>query len=150
MEVFIDTIVMCTLTALAILATGVWDTGAKGAELTMLAFRNVFGSAFGFTVVVLSMVLTAYDTMLAWCFYGETCASYIFGRKARFAYRVLFLPFVAIGAIWKLDLVWDVSETMNGLMALPNLIALFALTGVVVKAAREFFGSRDRPSTYTR
>jgi AGCS family alanine or glycine:cation symporter len=146
-EVFIDTIVMCTLTALAILTTGVWNSGAKGAELTMLAFKNVFGSAFGFSVVVISMVLTAYDTMLAWCFYGESCASYLFGKRARFTYRVLFLPFVAIGAIWKLDLVWDVSETMNGLMAIPNLIALFALSGIVVKAAKDFFNARGHPKT---
>jgi AGCS family alanine or glycine:cation symporter len=142
LEVFIDTIVMCTLTALAIMATGVWSSGATGATLTMAAFETVFGTTLGFSIVVLSMVLTAYDTNLAWCFYGETCSAFLFGRGkgTRTIYRFIWLPFILIGAIGGLEAIWGVSDTLNGMMAIPNVIALFALGGVVAKLTKQFFG----------
>ena len=139
-EVFFDTIVMCSATALVILLTGAWTTGQDGAKLTMVAFGRSFGARIGSGLVVLCMILTAYDTILAWCFYGETCSSYLFGRGriTRIVYRVLWLPFIMFGALGELKPIWDISDTLNGLMALPNLIALFALAGVVVKLARGF------------
>ncbi|MCM8778715.1 MAG: sodium:alanine symporter family protein [Candidatus Omnitrophica bacterium] len=138
-EVFIDTIVICSATALAILVTDVWKTGSTGAILTMLAFQNVFGKVFGFSLVVFSMVLTAYDTILAWGFYGETCSAYLFGPKARNIYRLLWLPPILIGAMGKLEIIWNLADTLNGLMAIPNLIALFLLGKVVFNLTKEFF-----------
>jgi AGCS family alanine or glycine:cation symporter len=140
-EVFFDTIVMCTATALVILLTGVWTSGAEGEALTMRGFAAAFGERFSYPLVVFCMMLTAYDTLLAWCFYGETCLTYLFGHGqiVRRIYRVGWLPFTMLGALGKLEEIWKISDTLNGLMALPNLIALVALGGVVVKLARGFF-----------
>jgi len=139
-EVFFDTIVMCSATALVILLTGAWTGEEKGAKLTMSAFATPFGKTIGNPLVVLCMVLTAYDTILAWCFYGETCSAYLFGhgRVVRMAYRLLWLPFIMLGALGQLEVIWDVSDTLNVLMAVPNLIAVFALAGIVVKLASGF------------
>lgn len=138
-EVFIDTIVICSVTSLAILTTGVWKTGGSGAILTMTAFQSVFGKNLGFSIVVLCMILTAYDTMLAWGFYGETCSAYLFGPKARPVYRLLWLPPIIWGAERKLETVWSIADTLNGLMAIPNLLSLAILSPVVFKLTREFF-----------
>jgi len=139
-EVFFDTIVMCSATALVILLTGVWQTGKSGADLTMAAFAQPFGKAIGHPLVALCMALTAYDTILAWCFYGETCSSYLLGhgRIVRLAYRLIWLPFIMLGALGQLEPIWAVSDTLNGLMAVPNLIALFILAGVVWKLTSGF------------
>jgi AGCS family alanine or glycine:cation symporter len=139
-EVFFDTIIMCTATALVILLTGVWTSGAKDASLTISAFSVPFGDTIGISLVTLCMILTAYDTILAWCFYGETCCSFVLGhsKTVRTTYRVLWLPFILIGALWKSDSIWDVADMLNALMAIPNLIALFVLTGVVVMLTRGF------------
>jgi len=143
-EVFVDTIVMCSATALVILLTGVWTSGATGESLTMAGFAAVFGKSFGFPLVVLCMILTAYDTNLAWCFYGETCSAYLFGHghAVRFGYRMLWLPFVILGALGRLDAIWSVSDTLNGLMAIPNLIALIALGGTVVVLTKGFLAGK--------
>jgi AGCS family alanine or glycine:cation symporter len=139
-EVLVDTIIMCTATALVILLTEVWTSGATGATLTIDGFSTLFGSKMGSALVAFCMALTAYDTNLAWCFYGETCSAYIFrhGKTVRTIYRFLWLPFVVIGAVVKLDLVWNVADTLNGLMAVPNLIALVVLAPVVVGLIRNF------------
>ena len=143
-EVFFDTIVMCTATALVILLTGVWTSGETGATLTMRAFEASFGAMISFPLVVLCMILTAYDTNLAWCFYGETCSAYLFGhgRIIRMAYRLLWLPFTMFGALGRLEAIWNISDTLNGLMALPNLIAILALGGIVVKLTRGFLNGK--------
>ncbi|MFH1681588.1 MAG: alanine/glycine:cation symporter family protein [Candidatus Eisenbacteria bacterium] len=155
-EVFVDTVIMCTATAFVILLTGVWREGAEGATLVMQGYTCLFARAFtadiatalGFGLVTVSMILTAYDTNLAWCFYGETCAAYLVGRgrATRTVYRVIWLPFTLIGAIGGLRLIWGLADTLNALMALPNLIALFALSGLVVRLSRGFFaGEAYRP-----
>jgi len=143
-EVFVDTIVVCMTTALAILLTGVWTTGETGAQLTMLAFGQTFGTAFGSALVVLSMILTAYDTNLAWCFYGETCSTYILGhgKIVRTLYRLIWLPLTLLGAVGEHKAIWNVADTLNGLMAIPNLIALVVLSGVVVKLLKGFFSNQ--------
>lgn len=140
-EVFFDTIIVCFATGLVILLTGAWTSGETGATLTMTAFGSVFGKGPGAALVTCSMILTAYDTLLAWCFYGETCAAYLTGRGpvTRTAYRVLWLPFTLLGALGQLELIWNVADTLNGLMAIPNIIALLALNGVVVRLARGYF-----------
>lgn len=139
-EVFFDTIVMCFATALVILLTGAWTSGNKDATLTMHAFSLTLGGKIGGGVVVFSMILTAYDTILAWCFYGETCASYVFGhgKVVRMAYRVIWLVFTILGALGSLKVIWSIADTLNGLMALPNLIAIVVLCGVVVKLTKGF------------
>jgi AGCS family alanine or glycine:cation symporter len=141
-EVFVDTIIVCSATALVIIVTGAWTSGKSGAPLTMHAFQLVFGTRAGFSLVVLSMVLTAYDTILAWCFYGETCVAYLFKHGARVVYRFIWLPITMIGALGKLEAIWSVSDTLNGLMAIPNLIAIIALGGVVAKRTKEFLAQR--------
>jgi len=139
-EVFFDTIVMCSATALVIMLTGVWSNGESGAMLTINGFSAVFGGTFGAGLVTFCMILTAYDTLLAWCFYGETCTAYLLGhgKVVRTVYRIVWLPFTMLGALGSLKVVWDVADTLNGLMAIPNLIALAALAGVVVKLLRGF------------
>lgn len=143
-EVFFDTIVMCLATALAILLTGAWTSGKTGASLTMHAFELTYGAKIGFSLVVLSMILTAYDTIIAWCFYGETCASFLFGHgeATRMTYRIIWLPFTMLGALGQLEAIWSISDTLNGLMAIPNLIAILALGGVVVKLAKDFLAGK--------
>lgn len=139
-EVFFDTIVMCSITALVILLTGAWSSGENGARLTMRAFDVFFGNSIGGPIVTVCMMLTAYDTILAWCFYGETCAAFLLKRGivARKAYRAIWLPFIMLGACGRMDIIWKVSDTLNGLMALPNLIALICLAGVMVKLTKGF------------
>lgn len=145
LEVFVDTIVICSATAIAILITDVWKSDSTGALLTMSAFQTVFGKQLGFSIVVLCMVLTAYDTILAWGFYGETCSAYLFGARARVIYRVLWLVPIIIGSLGELKMVWALADTLNGLMAIPNLIALFALGPVVFGLTREFFKKNYTP-----
>ncbi|MBD3241162.1 MAG: amino acid carrier protein [Chitinivibrionales bacterium] len=145
-EVFFDTIVMCSATALVILLTGVWTGGEDGASLTISGFNAVFGGTVGTALVTFCMILTAYDTLLAWCFYGETCTAYLLGhgKVVRTVYRLLWLPFTMLGAVGGLRPIWTISDTLNGLMAIPNLIALVALSGVVVTLTREFFSGKTK------
>jgi alanine or glycine:cation symporter, AGCS family len=142
-EVFVDTIVVCMTTALAILLTDVWTSGESGSQLTMLAFSRTFGESLGFGIVVLSMILTAYDTNLAWCFYGETCSAFILGngKIVRTVYRIIWLPLTLLGAIGEHKAIWNIADTLNGLMAFPNLIALVILSGVVVRQLKGFFSN---------
>jgi len=144
-EVFFDTIVMCSATALVILVTGAWSSGEQGATLTIRAFSVPFGGLIGGAVVTFCMILTAYDTILAWCFYGETCCAFVFGHGhvVRMTYRVFWLPFILLGTLGQLDLIWGIADTLNGLMALPNLIALIALSGVVVRLAKGFLAGES-------
>lgn len=139
LEVFVDTIVICSLTALVILVSGAWKTGATGAKLTMAAFQVVWGKNIGDFLVVFCMILTAYDTMLAWGFYGETCSAYLFGPQARRIYQLLWLPPIILGALGRLEIVWSIADTLNGLMAIPNLVALVALGPLVFGLKKGFF-----------
>ncbi len=105
----------------------------------MSAFETVFGTKMGFSIVVLCMAMTAYDTILAWGFYGETCSAYLFGARARWVYRILWLVPIMLGSLGKLEAVWNLADTLNGLMAIPNLIALLFLGPVVFGLTKEFF-----------
>jgi len=131
-EVFIDTLVVCTMTALVILVTGVIQTGQTGAELTSSAFASGLPGLGGW-IVLISIVLFSYSTMLTWNFYGEKSWEYAFGPKVVTPYRLIFIGFLFLGAIGGLTTVWDISDTLNGLMAAPNLLALILLAGVLVK-----------------
>ncbi|MBT9150045.1 MAG: Amino-acid carrier protein AlsT [candidate division WS2 bacterium] len=152
-EVFMDTIVVCMITGLAILTTGAYtavDAAGQaftGAALTIHAFEQVM-PAFGALIVVGGMLLTSYDTNLAWCFYGETCGSYLWGGKIRTPYRLLWLPFVMIGALGELVAIWDIADTLNGLMMIPNMIAILLLSGLAAKLLSDFLkGQPYKPPT---
>lgn len=136
-EVFIDTLVVCTMTALVILVTGVMTSGQTGAELTSQAFSTGLPGPGGYLVLI-SIALFAYTTMLTWNFYGEKSWEYLFGRKVVLPYRLVFLAFLYVGAVGGLQLIWSIADTLNGLMAAPNLVALILLAGVLVREKREY------------
>lgn len=135
-QTFIDTLVVCTLTGLTILVTGAWQSGLNGAPLTQLAFRTGLSGSWGGWIVAISLSMFAYSSMLGWCFYGERCVEYLLGRRAVFPYRVLFIVAAFLGTVYSLTFVWTVSDLMNGLMALPNLVGLLLLSRVVVQETR--------------
>lgn len=143
-EVFMDTIVICSLTALAILTTGVWaevDAAGKqltGAALTTAAFNKGLPGPGGI-IVAIGILLFAFSTLLSWSYYGEKSAEYLFGVGVKIIYRIIWIPFVVIGAVGGLEALWDLADTLNGLMAIPNLIGLIGLSGTVFKLTREFF-----------
>ncbi|MGQ7340415.1 alanine/glycine:cation symporter family protein [Streptococcus suis] len=139
---FIDTLIICSLTGLSILVTDQWTTeGLAGAPLTQAAFATVFGNT-GSIALTISLVLFAFTTILGWSYYGERCIEFLFGTKAILPYRLLFVAMVALGGFLKLDLIWTIADIVNGLMALPNLIALLALSPVIIKETRQYFAKK--------
>ena len=140
-QTFIDTIVVCTMTGLVLILTGTWNIGKTGAELTAIAFSRGLPGEWGNGIVAIGLILFAYCTMLGWSYYGEKSIEYLFGENAIRPYRLVFVLFVGIGAILKLDLVWAIADVFNGLMAVPNLIALLALSPVIVRETRSYLDS---------
>ncbi|HAS92842.1 MAG TPA: sodium:alanine symporter family protein [Clostridiales bacterium] len=137
-EVFTDTIVICSITALSILVTGVWETGESGAVLSAMAFDTGL-PVVGRFIVSIGLILFAYSTILGWEYYGERCLEYLAGTKPIIAYRLLWVVAVVVGAIGGLEFMWDLADTLNGLMAFPNLVGVLILSPVVFKLTREFF-----------
>ena len=143
-EVFMDTIVICTLTALTVLCgveSGVpivWGQSA-GTELVGAAFATVFGNRIGALIVAVAISLFALTTILSWALYGSRCCEYLLGTKSVKPYRFVFIAVILVGATLKLELVWNIADTLNGFMAVPNLIALLGLSGVVIKLTKEYF-----------
>ncbi|CYX37521.1 sodium:alanine symporter family protein [Streptococcus suis] len=136
---FIDTLIICTLTGFTILVTDQWSVeGLAGAPLTQAAFATVFGNT-GSIALTISLVLFAFTTILGWSYYGERCIEFLFGTKSILPYRLVFVAMVALGGFLKLDLIWTIADIVNGLMALPNLIALLALSPVIIKETRQYF-----------
>ena len=132
-EVFFDTIVVCTLTAFTVLSTGIIETSThEGSALVSDAFSSVFGSYAGMILSV-SITLFAFTTILGWSFYGTKSVEYLFGKKATVIYKIIFSLFIVAGAVMNLSLVWEISDTLNALMAVPNLIGVLLLSGQVVK-----------------
>ncbi|MFW6323170.1 MAG: alanine:cation symporter family protein, partial [Guyparkeria sp.] len=142
---FIDTIIICTMTALVIVLSGVWTTGESGAALTSAAFAESLGG--GNWVVTAGMVLFAFSTIVAWSYYGERSAEYLFGVKVIKPYRYVWVGALFIGAIANLELIWLVADILNALMAIPNLIALIALSGTVFAITREYFARAENRET---
>lgn len=142
-EVFVDTMLICTATALVILTTDTWSSGATGAALSAKAFEIGLPGTFGSVVVTGGLMLFAFSTLLGWSYYGETGIVYLLGAKAAKPYRIAWLVFVYLGATGSLHLVWDVADTLNGLMAIPNLIGLLVSVPLLLRLQREFF-SRPR------
>jgi AGCS family alanine or glycine:cation symporter len=143
-QTFIDTLVVCSFTGFVIIASGAWDSGLTGAQLTTAAFSHGLPGTSGGIIVAIALVFFAYSTVLGWSYYGEKSLAYLLGERAVVPYRLLFCAFVYVGAVSELQLVWTLSDIMNGLMAFPNLIGLVGLTGVVVAETREYF---DRGKT---
>lgn len=143
-EVFADTIVVCTLTALVILTSGFVDldtghmlTDVQGSALVGQAFSTVFG-AFGPKFIAVAILLFAYSTVLGWSHYGTKAFEYLFGTRASRGYQLVFVVMVVVGATMKLDLAWDLSDTFNGLMMIPNLIGVLSLSGTVAKITKNY------------
>ncbi|MFQ5498809.1 MAG: alanine/glycine:cation symporter family protein [Candidatus Zixiibacteriota bacterium] len=138
---FIDTIVICTMTALVIIVSGQWDSGVNGAPLTAASFEAVLPD-YGQFMVVVGILLFAFSTVIAWSYYGEKGVEYLFGSKAKPAYRWLYILFTLIGA--RLDLVaaWSFADIANALMAIPNLIALVVLSGAVAAITKKYMGEK--------
>ena len=139
---FIDTLVVCTITALVIMISGQWSSGASGAELSSAAFGAGL-PGFGEWVVTLGLTIFAFTTMLGWSVYGERCVEYLFGVKSILPFRILWVLVIPVGAMVKLSFVWLVADTLNALMAIPNLIALLLLSPVVFKLTRAYFATHD-------
>ena len=140
-EVFADTIVICTLTAFAVLMSGtpINFGQAAGADLTIAAFGTTFGRVGGIIISV-GLTLFATSTILSWCLYGTRCAEFLFKTtKIIKPYQVIFCLVIILGAVTALSLVWDIADTLNGLMAIPNLVGLLGLSPIVIKLTREYF-----------
>lgn len=137
---FIDTIIICTLTGLSIIVTGGWTNNLNGATLTQSAFSTVFGN-FGVYALTISLILFAFTTILGWGYYGERCFEFLFGTKAIPVYRVIFIIMVALGGYISLETIWVIADIVNGLMAIPNLIALLALSPIIIKETKQYFNN---------
>lgn len=135
---FIDTIIVCTMTALVIILTGVWSSGETGAALSSLAFDTALPGV-GSYVVSLGLAIFAFTTVLGWSYYGERCAEFLFGVRVILPYRMLWLAAIMVGALVKLEIIWLFADVLNGLMAIPNLIALVILSPVVFQLTRNHF-----------
>ena len=134
---FIDTIIVCTMTALVIIMTGAWTSGATGATLSTTAYGSAI--PFGEYIITFGLVVFAFTTILGWSYYGERCAEFIFGEKIILPYRILWIIAAFIGASQKVNFIWILADVMNGFMAIPNLIALGLLSPVIFKITKEYF-----------
>ena len=137
---FIDTLVICSMTGLMLVVTGAWKSNSVGAGMTQLAAGSVFPT-WGPLLLTIGLVLFAFTTILGWNYYGERCMEYLVGIKGIIPYRVIFIGLVAAGPFLKLDMIWVLADIVNGLMAFPNLIALLALSGVVVDETKIYFAA---------
>ncbi len=142
-EVFVDTVLICTVTAFVILTTDTWTAGLTGAALSAKAFEVGLPGTFGSVVVTGSLLFFAFSTLLGWSYYGETGIVYLLGSRAAMSYRFLWLVCVYLGATGSLHLVWDIADTLNGLMAIPNLIGVLASIPLLLRLQRQFFDQQD-------
>ncbi|HHQ47680.1 MAG TPA: sodium:alanine symporter family protein, partial [Acidobacteria bacterium] len=144
-QTFIDTIVVCSLTGFVILTSGVWTVAGPsghtltGAPLTAAGFDIALPGGLGRAVVSIGLILFAYSTILGWSYYGEKSLEFLLGERSVLPYRILFCVVVFFGAVQPLALVWTVADIFNGLMAVPNLIGLLILSGIVARETRQYF-----------
>jgi AGCS family alanine or glycine:cation symporter len=143
-QTFIDTLVVCTMTGLCILTTGVWQTGLVGAALTQQAFETGLPGQWGSWIVSISLIMFAFSTIIGWSYYGDRSVEYLLGPRAVTVYRLLFLVAAFAGAVYSLEFVWALSDLLNGLMALPNLIGLILLSGVIVRETNRYFRTLEK------
>lgn len=138
-EVFADTLVIATITGLIITMSGIWESGEGGASLTSEAFNQGL-PMFGEHIVTFGLLFFAFSTVLGWSYYGEKCIEYLASSKAILPYRLIFMVMVVVGSIGGLTEIWDIADTLNGLMIIPNLIGILWLSPVVVRLTKEYFG----------
>ena len=138
-QTFIDTLVVCTFTGVAIISTGAWDSGESGVRITQQAFSTGLPGEWGGAIVAVCLTFFAFSTMLGWSYYGEKSLEYLAGSRTTIPYRIVFIVMIAVSAVAELDMVWLVSDILNALMALPNLIGLILLSGVVLRETRSYF-----------
>ncbi len=147
---FIDTLVICTMTGLAIIMTGAFalkdgsGSPLTGSVLTKTAFENGIPFAGGGYIVTIGIIFFAFSTVIGWSYYGDRCIDYLFGEKAVLPYRVIYCLIIPVGATVKLSLVWLISDIFNALMAIPNLIGLLFLSPIVLKLTKEYFSNPER------
>jgi len=142
-QTFIDTIVVCSFTGFVIISTGLWTSGQTGSALTTLAFSKGLPGNSGGIIVALGLILFAYSTMLGWSYYGEKALEFLFGPKLIKPYRIVFCLLIFVGAGIKLELVWAIADVFNGLMAIPNLVGLLALSGIIAAETNKYFYQRN-------
>jgi AGCS family alanine or glycine:cation symporter len=138
---FIDTLIICTMTGLVLIVSGAWDSDLEGAAMTLMVFDSEL--PFGGNILSLCIILFAFTTMLGWSYSGERCAQFLLGPKVVMPFRVLWVIGVFVGTQMSLGLVWKMSDSLNGMMAIPNLIALLLLSPVVFKLTQEYFQRHD-------
>lgn len=138
-EVFIDTIIVCTISGLIIVISGVWTNGASGAKLMIEAFDKVFPGNIGGYLIMIASFLFSFTCLTSSGYSCEECSQYLFGEKSKYLMRILWIIFIIIGATTKLSLVWDLADTVNGFMAIPNLIGILILSNLVVKQKKDYF-----------
>lgn len=138
-EVFVDTLIVASITGLAIVISGAWKTGLDGAALTMKAFEMALPGKIGSYIVMLSAILFGYSCLISANYYCEKAAEYLFGKHSAIPIRIVWCIFIIIGSIGGLKFVWDLADTCNGLMAIPNLVALLVLSPIVVRLTKEYF-----------
>ncbi|MCE0492505.1 alanine/glycine:cation symporter family protein [Vibrio salinus] len=139
---FFDTILICTMTGLALILTGAWKSDFAGAAMTTHAFATGLNSAsFGPMLVTIGLMFFAFTTILGWNYYGERCVVFLMGTKAVLPYKIIFIALVASGAFLHLELIWIIADIVNGLMAIPNLIGLLLLRNVVVEETKAYFSA---------
>ncbi|EQF24129.1 amino acid carrier family protein [Clostridioides difficile CD160] len=141
---FIDTIIICTLTGFSLVISGVWCSDLNGAVMTQAAFNGAIPT-FGPILLTVSLTLFAFTTILGWSYYGERCFEFLFGVKGMNGYRTVFVAMVLLGAFLKLEVVWIIADIVNGLMAIPNLIALLALSPIIVSETKKYFEYINSP-----
>lgn len=141
-EVFVDTIIICTMTALVVIVSGQWNSGLQGAALTTTAFNSVIKG--GGIIVSIGLTLFAFSTILGWFYYGQKSFEFLVGSKIAKYYRFVYIPIIFVGAVGGLKEIWAITDTLNGLMAIPNLIGVVLLSGVVIKLVKDFFKDPDR------
>ncbi len=141
---FVDTLVICSMTALVIIITGAWNSGLTSSPLSAHAF-NLGLPGFGKWIVTFGLIFFAYSTMLSWSYYGDRAAEYILGSKAVMPYRWMFVLFIPVGAYVKIDFVWLFTDITNGLMAFPNLVGILGLSGVGAKMLKDYLSREQKP-----
>jgi AGCS family alanine or glycine:cation symporter len=138
-EVFVDTVLICTMTGLVILVTDTWSLGLNGAALSARAFETGLPGNWGDIIVTGGIMLFSFSTLIGWSYYGETGIVFLVGARAAIPYRLLWLVAIYLGATGSLHVVWDVADTLNGLMAIPNLVAVLGSIPLLLRLQREFF-----------
>lgn len=139
---FLDTLIICTMTGLTLILTGIWQGDYAGAEMTTQAFAlGLQAPTLGPMLVSIGLLFFAFTTILGWNYYGERCVVYLFGTRAVRAYKLIFVALIGSGAFLKLDMIWLIADIVNGLMAIPNLIGLIALRHIVAEETRHYFTS---------